>query len=414
MSIQIAGRRVHPFVIAAAIMIVSFVGSAIVEERSPLFAFFAFGFGLSLLAMFVIGPVWLVRRTMEEHKRDKVAKAAVAAESRRPTPYAFNPPPGWPTPEPDWVPAPGWEPEKSWPEPPDKWLLWQRVVPRPPRPQRASPWDPDPNAGKFSTEVDREHIWKMLQKPANRRVLGVQLLHIQAVALRMRAAFDQEYTRDDRHPFSKSRWHPLPWDFRYAVAALEHHAEELGDKLFENRGDDEDDVEGFGVRLDKIDEQDFIDQWTTMYRWLGETFELLEEGKGLGIAEAISGSSTPDEALDPGPAGWQQAEELAARALRGFGFNDAGVTGSGTDRGLDVSGRNIAAQIKYTNAAIGRPVIQQLVGASGGRQTAFFSRTGYTEHAIEEANRNGMALFRIALPNKITAVNAVARQMSGQ
>lgn len=98
--------------------------------------------------------------------------------------------------------------------------------------------------------------------------------------------------------------------------------------------------------------------------------------------------------------------------MREFGFDDAEVTGSGTDRGLDVSGRNIASQVKYTNAAIGRPIIQQLVGASGGRQTAFFSRTGYTQHALEEADRYGMALFRIALPDNITSVNELARQMS--
>src|SRR6516164_1053049 len=36
----------------------------------------------------------------------------------------LNPPPGWPTAPPGWVPPPGWQPDPSWPDPPPGWNLW--------------------------------------------------------------------------------------------------------------------------------------------------------------------------------------------------------------------------------------------------------------------------------------------------
>lgn len=110
---------------------------------------------------------------------------------------------------------------------------------------------------------------------------------------------------------------------------------------------------------------------------------------------------------------WVDAEQLAAVALRGFGFDDARPTGSGTDAGLDVAGRSIACQVKHTAKPVGRPVLQQLVGAAGGRVTAFFSRAGYTAQAIEYADQVGMALFGLALPTTVSPQNSAAREMAG-
>jgi hypothetical protein len=42
--------------------------------------------------------------------------------------FVFNPPPGWPTPPPEWRPVPGWKPDPSWPPAPDGWTFW---LPRP-------------------------------------------------------------------------------------------------------------------------------------------------------------------------------------------------------------------------------------------------------------------------------------------
>ncbi len=48
-------------------------------------------------------------------------------------------------------------------------------------------------------------------------------------------------------------------------------------------------------------------------------------------------------------------EQFAAVTLRSFGFVEAEVTGGGTDRGLDVVSRALAAQVKYTATPVGRP-----------------------------------------------------------
>ncbi|GII53460.1 hypothetical protein Pth03_18490 [Planotetraspora thailandica] len=41
--------------------------------------------------------------------------------------WRFNPPPGWPAPPKDWIPAPTWSgPDPSWPAPPANWPWWVR------------------------------------------------------------------------------------------------------------------------------------------------------------------------------------------------------------------------------------------------------------------------------------------------
>ena len=89
------------------------------------------------------------------------------------------------------------------------------------------------------------------------------------------------------------------------------------------------------------------------------------------------------------------------------------MTGGGTDRGGVVLGRAVAAQVKYTSKPVGRPKIQELNGAAGGRLTAFFARSGFSAQAVEEADQTGMALFRISLPMSAVPVNLHARRMSG-
>jgi RsiW-degrading membrane proteinase PrsW (M82 family) len=40
------------------------------------------------------------------------------------TGWAFNPPPGWPSPPAGWVPPQGWQPDPSWPAAPAGWNFW--------------------------------------------------------------------------------------------------------------------------------------------------------------------------------------------------------------------------------------------------------------------------------------------------
>ena len=54
------------------------------------------------------------------------------AEGGRAVTVCFNPPPGWPTPPPTWVPPDEWLPDPEWPEPPAEWTFWS-VAARQPR-----------------------------------------------------------------------------------------------------------------------------------------------------------------------------------------------------------------------------------------------------------------------------------------
>lgn len=108
---------------------------------------------------------------------------------------------------------------------------------------------------------------------------------------------------------------------------------------------------------------------------------------------------------------WQAAERLAERVLHQIGFENATRTPAGADKGLDVASDVVAAQVKYTSTPVGRPVLQQLQGAAGGRITVFFSRAGYSTAAVEYATEVGMALFHITLPVRVRAVNGAAERM---
>lgn len=111
---------------------------------------------------------------------------------------------------------------------------------------------------------------------------------------------------------------------------------------------------------------------------------------------------------------WMQAEQLAAAAVQQFGFADARVTPPGADGGLDVIARGAAAQVKYTSTPVGRPTLQQLQGAAGGRSAIFFSRSGYARTAVAFADQVDMALFTITLPTRVTAVNDAAVRLVQQ
>jgi len=77
-------------------------------------------------------------------------------------------------------------------------------------------------------------------------------------------------------------------------------------------------------------------------------------------------------------ADWQDAEEFAEWHMRGLGFPDAKVTGSGADEGLDVTAQNAAAQVKHRAGATGAPDVQRLVGAAaaGHSYRLFYSLSG--------------------------------------
>lgn len=87
------------------------------------------------------------------------------------------------------------------------------------------------------------------------------------------------------------------------------------------------------------------------------------------------------------------AELNAQSKMRGLGFLDAIATPVGADGGIDVTSHYAVAQVKWKGAQAGRPELQQLHGASLGKQTLFFSAAGYTDQAIQYASKVGMSCY---------------------
>lgn len=122
--------------------------------------------------------------------------------------------------------------------------------------------------------------------------------------------------------------------------------------------------------------------------------------------------------LEPQPRGiqdWQVAEENAATWMRHWGFRDSQLTGAGSDGGVDVQSVGALAQVKMQGTPVGRPAIQNLVGArrlDHGKTLLFFSNAGYASTAIDEANRSNVALFQYDVATGgMTAVNGAARRL---
>lgn len=364
--------------------------------------------------------VMRTRRERNQFKGQPRAAHTAAATAA----YTFNPPPGWTHPPAGWLPAPGWEPERSWPKPPEGWVLWQRTTPRPAPPQRHSPWDPDPAAGRIAHLIDPGRIAERLNTVGGRVSLAAEVMQTQLTMIEQRIEFDTEHKSGGSN---RSQWHPLEWSVRHAALAGQATAADLARRIVgsvksaDELLDDEhleaqlQDVP-VDAQLQPLDPDEVISRWRTLYAWVDELLDAMADRVGVSRDEmSRRAAPIPDRIVPTITAdgdSWQQAEHVAALALQHFGFPDARVTGPGTDGGLDVTGRSVAAQVKYTSVPVGRPVIQQLVGASGGRQTAFFSRSGYSSHAIAEANRHGMALFKLTLPSTVTPVNAAASELT--
>lgn len=105
---------------------------------------------------------------------------------------------------------------------------------------------------------------------------------------------------------------------------------------------------------------------------------------------------------------WQKAETNAADWMRYWGFRDAVVTTGGADGGIDVRATDALAQVKFEAKQVGRPALQNLVGAQGrdtGKQLLFFTGAGYASPAIEYANNMGIALFEYTLTGRMRAIN---------
>lgn len=108
---------------------------------------------------------------------------------------------------------------------------------------------------------------------------------------------------------------------------------------------------------------------------------------------------------------WQDAEHNAATWMRYWGYRDAAAVPGGPDAGIDVRGAGAVAQVKWQSVAVGRPLLQQLVGASDrpGDKLAFFTASNYSAAAVEYAEARQIALFTHGPWGQMEPVNASAR-----
>lgn len=110
--------------------------------------------------------------------------------------------------------------------------------------------------------------------------------------------------------------------------------------------------------------------------------------------------------------GWESAEQVAEVHLQDLGFADVRQTGSGADGGIDIVGHTVSAQVKMTALPVGRPTIQQLVGATRHDRTPVcYSTAGYTTDAENFAYETGVALFQIRSDSRIVPKNGLARRL---
>lgn len=83
------------------------------------------------------------------------------------------------------------------------------------------------------------------------------------------------------------------------------------------------------------------------------------------------------------------AERFAAEVMVTLGYKDARVTQRGADGGIDISSARAVAQVKNWAKPIGRPHLQNLVGAAASIRSTelwFFSLSGYSRQAVAYAD----------------------------
>jgi len=110
---------------------------------------------------------------------------------------------------------------------------------------------------------------------------------------------------------------------------------------------------------------------------------------------------------------WRDAEAAAARWLRRAGCRRVELTGGSADGGIDVITAAWAVQVKHIAKRVGRPAVQQLVGAalSAGRAPALFSTSGFSSPACAYALEHDVALFKLDLNGRAHGINRPARRV---
>jgi hypothetical protein len=318
-------------------------------------------------------------------------------------------PPGWPPAPPYFQPAGQWLPEPDWPEAPGHWEFWQvRGAPGAIAPYLLPVPDNPPHWEHYRPPDDEVRRWEVIT-PAGR----LKQANTWEYVLRSAGRWRRDWTDPD--PVAVGLGVTLPGDHP-SLFYREQAWTELTEAVAACR-----DHLLYAIRNAIQVPEDY-------FTWAAQVFPRTDGYFAADSAVSDALSDRGERVLDRmspeqryrfwwgdsaagSDAEWQQAERLAAQVLRQFGFDDAVTTAAGADAGVDVVGAAVASQVKYTMKPVGRPTLQQLIGAAHGRIAVCFARSGYSSEAISYADRAGIALFRIHLPISVTAVNQFAARM---
>ena len=113
---------------------------------------------------------------------------------------------------------------------------------------------------------------------------------------------------------------------------------------------------------------------------------------------------------------WQQVEQDTAAWLRAVGCRQVAMTTAGADGGVDVLTSDWAVQVKHTERRVGRPAVQQIVGAAlhVARRPAVVSTSGFTSPAVEYAVEHDVALIRLDEDGRGRPVTSAAREIGDE
>jgi HJR/Mrr/RecB family endonuclease len=91
----------------------------------------------------------------------------------------------------------------------------------------------------------------------------------------------------------------------------------------------------------------------------------------------------------------RNAEFLCSQFLKFMGATGAEVTKASKDQGLDITSDNFVGQVKHLHSKVGVKAIRELLGASvlTKKQPVFFSKSGYTDDAIDFAIANEILVY---------------------
>jgi len=125
--------------------------------------------------------------------------------------------------------------------------------------------------------------------------------------------------------------------------------------------------------------------------------EKLSSGESRRISKRDESLRPPPPPAYPYGVSPEGAERLVSDWMCHLGAKDVRVTNFRSDGGIDVESENYVAQVKlYSNTSVGRPEIQQLVGAAlvSGKHALFFTSSTFTAEAKRYAAQAEVALFR--------------------